>query len=630
MAAAAPAGGEFVEGWLVAQVLGEGAYGEVRLLVNSGSGACVALKTVRAAPDSDALAAAAREAALHRALRHPHVLRCLGARAAPPHHYMFLEYAQGGELFDRIEPDRGMCATLARRYWRQILQGLSYLHSRGVAHRDLKPENVLLDDRDQVKISDFGLATLFRHGSRERLLSRVCGTLPYAAPEVLRAAAAPYRAPPADLWAAALLLLAMLAGGTYRAPPADLWAAALLLLAMLAGELPWERAHPSDARYSAWSSGASDAGPWRKLSGAARALLAAALRAEPPRRAALPDLLHHPWMSEHDELPERSTGQYTVGCPAPRARCSPPRCAPSRRAAPRCPTCCTTPGERARRAAREREEHRSVHCGLSGAARALLAAALRAEPPRRAALPDLLHHPWMSEHDELPERERSTATTNGCRLSYTLHSFEQSTGILSEPRSRDARAWCSQPATRPEAEEASGPDEPDGDVALLVHSQPAAAGDLLLSQATQATQAQGGVVARLVRRMTRVWLRGDERHALGALTAALDARGMAWRRLPQSPHLLAVECGGDVRMRAWAVRARPAGAGPGPGQGDAGLTLLEFRRSRGCGLAFKRRFLQLRAALAPLAAPPPAEPGADLVAPPLQPRPVPVPMDTDH
>lgn len=86
------AGGEFVDGWLVAQVLGEGAYGEVRLLVHSCSGAAVALKA----------GGGAREAALHRALRHPHVLRCLGAREHLGQRYMFLEYAQGGELFDRI------------------------------------------------------------------------------------------------------------------------------------------------------------------------------------------------------------------------------------------------------------------------------------------------------------------------------------------------------------------------------------------------------------------------------------------------------------------------------------------------------------------------------------------------
>ncbi|CAG9578051.1 unnamed protein product [Danaus chrysippus] len=190
----------------------------VRLLVHSRTGASVALKAVRA--EAEGAEGGAREAALHRALRHPHVLRCLGERRHGRLHYLFLEYAQGGELFDRIEPDVGMAPAAARRYWRQLLDGLGYLHSRGVAHRDIKPENLLLDAEDQLKISDFGMATLFRHGSRERLLSRVCGTVPYAAPEVLHAPSRPYRAPPADVWSAALVLLAMLAGGQSLASPA--------------------------------------------------------------------------------------------------------------------------------------------------------------------------------------------------------------------------------------------------------------------------------------------------------------------------------------------------------------------------------------------------------------------------
>ncbi|KAJ8731060.1 hypothetical protein PYW08_002473 [Mythimna loreyi] len=277
------AGAEFVEGWLVAQVLGEGAYGEVRLLVHARSGAAVALKVLRAGAGAEA-GAAAREAALHRALRHPHVLRCLGERTHQGQHYMFLEYAPGGELFDRIEPDAGMREDEARRYWRQLLAGLQYLHGRGVAHRDIKPENLLLDNRDQLKISDFGMATLFRHGARERLLSRVCGTAPYAAPEVLRAPQRPY-----------------------RAPPADLWAAALVLLAMLAGELPWERACDTDSRFAAWSSwvtagsGAPPRGPWRKLGAPALALLRRALAPDAAARAALPTLLELPWSQEPAE-----------------------------------------------------------------------------------------------------------------------------------------------------------------------------------------------------------------------------------------------------------------------------------------------------------------------------------------
>ncbi|XP_069356571.1 serine/threonine-protein kinase Chk1 isoform X1 [Maniola hyperantus] len=428
--------GEFVEGWLVAQVLGEGAYGEVRLLVHSATGACVALKAVRAEAEA---AGEAREAALHRALRHPHVLRCLGARRHGALHYLFLEYAQGGELFDRIEPDRGMPAPRARRYARQLLAGLRYLHARGVAHRDLKPENLLLDARDRLKISDFGMATLFRVGARERRLARVCGTLPYAAPEVLTAPRAPY-----------------------RAPPADVWSAALVLLAMLAGELPWERASDDDARFAAWSArGGDGARVWRKAGGALPAL----------RRALCP------------------------------------------------------------RAA------------------------------RRATLDELLAERWLASADD---------------------------------ESSDARrAWSSQPL--PGATPARALTAADMD-AMLSSSQPATADDLLLATPDQGTP--GDALARLVRRMTRVWLRCDAAAALAALGAVLDAQRAPWRRVAGGA--LAIECGGGVEMRA---RALPVACGAGDAR-----SLLEFRRSRGCGLAFKRRYVRLRDALlaaAPRAPPPP-------------------------
>lgn len=61
------------------------------------------------------------------------------------------------------EPDVGMEEALAQKYFNQMLSGVEYLHSRGVAHRDLKPENLLLDETDNIKISDFGMATIFRY-----------------------------------------------------------------------------------------------------------------------------------------------------------------------------------------------------------------------------------------------------------------------------------------------------------------------------------------------------------------------------------------------------------------------------------------------------------------------------------
>ena len=87
----------------------------------------------------------------------------------------------------------------------------NYLHHRGVAHRDIKPENLLLTDTDILKLSDFGMATVFRHQGKERLLERRCGTTAYCAPEMLMKPR--YNAEPSDIWSCGIVLVAMVTGG---------------------------------------------------------------------------------------------------------------------------------------------------------------------------------------------------------------------------------------------------------------------------------------------------------------------------------------------------------------------------------------------------------------------------------
>lgn len=133
----------------------------------------------------DAANSVKKEVCIQKILQDPHILRYFGKRSQGDIEYIFLEYASGGELFDRIgefffffnhfcklysilylpalpEPDIGMAQHDAQRYFNQLVSGVNYLHTRGVAHRDLKPENLLLDDNDNIKISDFGMATMFR------------------------------------------------------------------------------------------------------------------------------------------------------------------------------------------------------------------------------------------------------------------------------------------------------------------------------------------------------------------------------------------------------------------------------------------------------------------------------------
>ncbi|EDW90248.1 serine/threonine-protein kinase grp [Drosophila yakuba] len=273
---------EFVEGWTLAQTLGEGAYGEVKLLINRQTGEAVAMKMVDLKKHPDAANSVRKEVCIQKMLQDTHILRFFGKRSQGSVEYIFLEYAAGGELFDRIEPDVGMPQHEAQRYFTQLLSGLNYLHQRGIAHRDLKPENLLLDEHDNVKISDFGMATMFRCKGKERLLDKRCGTLPYVAPEVLQKA--------------------------YHAQPADLWSCGVILVTMLAGELPWDQPSTNCTEFTNWRDNDhwQMQTPWSKLDTLAISLLRKLLATSPGTRLTLEKTLDHKWCNMQFADNERS------------------------------------------------------------------------------------------------------------------------------------------------------------------------------------------------------------------------------------------------------------------------------------------------------------------------------------
>ncbi|XP_065562748.1 serine/threonine-protein kinase Chk1-like isoform X2 [Artemia franciscana] len=245
----------------------------VKLLLNKVSGDAVAMKIVDLVKNANVTTSIKKEIAIHKKLNHPHIIKVYGNRKEQGVEYIFLEYASGGELFDRIEPDIGMKPQDAQKYFRHLISGVEYLHSLGIVHRDIKPENLLLDEHDNLKITDFGMATIFRMNGKDRMLDKQCGTLPYVAPEVL-------------------------SGKQYHGEPADIWSCGVVLVAMLGGELPWDSPTNHCEDYVSWKECGITKQPWCKIENLALSILRRILNHSPPRRYKVSEIKQHQWFTK--------------------------------------------------------------------------------------------------------------------------------------------------------------------------------------------------------------------------------------------------------------------------------------------------------------------------------------------
>jgi serine/threonine protein kinase len=123
-----------------------------------------------------------REIHHHRRLHHPNVLQLFEVVATESSIWLVSELCAGGELFDYLVEKGRLNEQEAKRIFGQLCLGVGYIHRQGVVHRDLKLENVLLDERCNVKVADFGFGREFE---QRRLMETFCGTTGYAAPEML-------------------------------------------------------------------------------------------------------------------------------------------------------------------------------------------------------------------------------------------------------------------------------------------------------------------------------------------------------------------------------------------------------------------------------------------------------------
>jgi serine/threonine protein kinase len=198
-------------GFTLREKLGSGRTSSVFLVESLRySGRLFAVKQMLEAEEAESIR---REFTNLSSLTHPNVIQLFEYFEHSSHFYFVLEYCSGGSVMDKIEREGALRGQELYTYCSQIVSGLAYCHSLGVAHNDVKPHNILIDDHNRCKIADFGLS---QHFNRDVVSKQFLGSYAFMAPEVLnKKAFDPFRA--------------------------DVWSLAVTFYWMAMGDGPWER-----------------------------------------------------------------------------------------------------------------------------------------------------------------------------------------------------------------------------------------------------------------------------------------------------------------------------------------------------------------------------------------------------
>ncbi|XP_073004704.1 serine/threonine-protein kinase SAPK7 [Typha latifolia] len=260
--------------------IGSGNFGVARLMRNKETKELVAMKYIPRGQKIDENVA--REIINHRSLRHPNIIRFREVVVTPTHLAIVMEYAAGGELFERICNAGRFSEDEARYFFQQLICGVSYCHFMQICHRDLKLENTLLDGSPapRLKICDFGYSKSSLLHSRPK---STVGTPAYIAPEVL-------------------------SRREYDGKLADVWSCGVTLYVMLVGAYPFE--DPDDPRNFRKTIGRIMSVQYKipdyvHISQDCRQLISRIFVASPARRITIREIRNHPWFLKN--LPRELT-----------------------------------------------------------------------------------------------------------------------------------------------------------------------------------------------------------------------------------------------------------------------------------------------------------------------------------
>jgi serine/threonine protein kinase len=251
-------------------LIGEGAYGKVYECLNVETGEILAVKHVELSGDSKKIVhevtSLKKEISLLMNLKHRNVVRYVTTQVSDDLRSVdiIMEYVPGGSVRSLLNKFEKFHEKTCQKYLLQVLQGLFYLHSKGIMHRDIKCANLLVDNEGTVKLSDFG-ASKYSEDSFE--LNRSLKGSPYwIAPEV-----------------------ALRTGHSYSA---DIWSVGCVAIEMLTGNPPWSNLSKSAKEVLQIVANAKNPPAFPTgLSRPCNEFLQACLKVDPRQRASLSQLM---------------------------------------------------------------------------------------------------------------------------------------------------------------------------------------------------------------------------------------------------------------------------------------------------------------------------------------------------
>ncbi|KAF8772842.1 hypothetical protein HU200_005228 [Digitaria exilis] len=264
--------------WRKGDLLGSGAFGQVYLGMDLDSGELLAVKQVLIG-SSNATREKAQahvmeledEVKMLKNLSHPNIVRYIGTVREENTLNILLEFVPGGSIQSLLGRLGSFPEAVIRKYTRQLLQGLVYLHRNGIIHRDIKGANILVDNKGGIKLADFGASKQVEKLATATAAKTMKGTPYWMAPEVIV--------------------------GSGHNCSADIWSVGCTVIEMATGKPPWSHEYQEVSLLYYVGTTKSHPPIPEHLSPEAKDFLLKCLQKEPEMRSAASDLLQHPFVT---------------------------------------------------------------------------------------------------------------------------------------------------------------------------------------------------------------------------------------------------------------------------------------------------------------------------------------------